>query len=360
MRVFLSLVFYLTSSVLGFELRDTYEHLDEVEAAVGPEAFEKVRFDYLLELVKEFGIIDHFNISPEALIEHTKLTEKEAGNFYQGSSLSDELVKRYLLPFRIRYESSAQPRWRQRLNEVFTPIVKESKSADEAAGLICAWMNESFTILKPATSYPLSIRGDLDPITVLRGKHGREIDLAIFGVAAFRSIGIPARLVWAPALRDEIGGKVWLEYLSEKKEWQTWVPSFRESKNHRLKLIKDYGEKIVFLFANPRSPIEVTQSYVEVVDLHIQSSGEDVHCGILVKGSEDLHLSRDSSLLDQQPASSNFFFRVGRGEIILSVGTVNNEFSLTPMNLPPNVKKVEVSLKGVRAVVTKKFEEENR
>ena len=107
--------------------------------------------------------------------------------------------------------------------------------------------------------------------------------------------------------------------------------------------------------------IDAAHAYnVEVVELYVQSSGEDIHCGILVKGSEDLHLSRDSSLLDQQPASSKFFFRVGRGEIILSVGTANNEFSLTPINLPPNVKKVEVSLKGVRAIVTKRFEEENR
>ena len=76
---------------------------------------------------------------------------------------------------------------------------ERSKNADDCAKQVFQWMTGHLVLTGSKSAYRLPMRGDLDPLTVLKGGRGSEIDLTIFGVAALRSCGVAARLVWAAA-----------------------------------------------------------------------------------------------------------------------------------------------------------------
>jgi hypothetical protein len=95
----------------------------------------------------------------------------------------------------------------------------------------------------------------------LKGGYGTEIDISILGVAALRSVGIASRLVYAPTLAGEDGGKMWLEYRS-KESWIPWCPSGPTNlSNHKDWLQKEWGRKFGVIVTDPGKPANITPSY---------------------------------------------------------------------------------------------------
>lgn len=242
-----------------FDHQKAYEYLDEVEAAVGTEAFETVPYEQAFAVALPLGRIDKWHLTPQSFMSHVKRTQVARKRFYRERPLTDDEVKSDLLAFRIRYEVSENADWMEQVAKHFEPVTAGAKTADEAAKAIFAWMSGNLELTEEALGYKLPLRGDREAVSVLKEEKGSEIDQAICGVAALRASGVVARIVYAPALRGEIGGKVWLEYLGEDRGWRPWVPSFGKASDHRAEIRERLGDKIVLVMTRPEAPREITE-----------------------------------------------------------------------------------------------------
>lgn len=321
----------------------TYAYLEKVEATVGIERFEGIPYDYALSLAQTFGLIDRTDVTPEVFVTHAMKVREVEKRFYKERPLDGDEVKAWLLPHRLRYEIRTQADWLPPMAERFGPVTNGAKSADEAAGRIVAWLAAHLELMLPTESYLLPQRGDLDPMTVLKGGRGTELDVAMCGVAALRSAGVAARLVWAPTLRGEAGGKMWLEYLHEDRKWTAWVPSFGTAEDHAAEIRRRLGEKIVFVLARPEAPVEVTASYADTVEITFQSTQESVGIGIMVAGTAGLLPARG---METENAKSERLARVGRGPLIIAASFDNRAFALLPVEIPPEIQTMTIDAEG--------------
>jgi len=307
-----------------------YEYLDQVEKDVGYEAFVATPEALTLQLALTLGKLDKVHLTSEAFIQHLQQVATAKDRFYPQRKLTTDEVVAYLLPYRIRYEHTSKPGWLTTLARKFAPLTATATTADEAAKVVLAWIPAHVKLLDPALSYPLPIRGDLDPLTVLKGGYGSEVDCAIFGVAALRSAGVAARFVWAPALRGEAGGKAWLEYLGEAGQWIPWVPSYGAVPDHLAEIRKSLGSGIIFVMARPEEPVEITGSYVETMRVEIIARQENVTVQLMVVGRDGLVAAHGNEIM-----GSGLGYDVGRGPLIVAATFSNRAFALLPVERPP-------------------------
>jgi hypothetical protein len=244
--------------------RVLFAYLDKISEAVGYETFESISFEYMHSLARQIGQLDRLNLPPEVFIAYVQEAVAVKDHFKQASGGSDAHFIKYVLPLRIRYESTARPNWRPIFREAFATEAT-LPSAQAAAEAILQKISDRTTVESEST-YQLNYRGDLDPIVTWNGKHGDEIDTAILACAALRSVGIGARLAFTPYIRETKGGKVWLEYMIEGETWEVWVPSMAESQpqaKHRAALIQLLQNRTGVIFAHPAEPFEITNNYVK-------------------------------------------------------------------------------------------------
>lgn len=317
-----------------------YRYLDEVENAVGRETLDTIPYELALQLALTLGNIDKYNLDAQGFVAHAKAVCVARGRFYRKKPLGNEMVVSYLLPYRIRYESTSKPAWFATLSKRFQPVTAKATNADEAARLVLDWMATQLELSSSARSYKLVSRGELDPLTVLKGGRGSELDLAVFGVAALRAAGVAARFVWAPALRGEAGGKAWLEYYGEDGVWLPWVPSFGSKADHTAMLRETLGGKIVFVMARPEAPVEVTDSYVETVELSFDTHRQEVALSVMVAGNHELLPALGSEM---PPNHSERTIRIGRGPAIIAAAFGNRSFALLPIEPLPGAKHVVIT-----------------
>lgn len=129
-----------------------------------------------------------------------------------------------------------------------------------------AWIRREVKLFGETRTYPLNLKGDLDPLTTLRGGRGTETDVAILAVAALRSVGIAARIVYAPVIANENGGKVWLEY-RDRNEWKPWAPSAPPQVDTKRWLNRQFGNQWAYILADPQYPVNITPSYTKTETL---------------------------------------------------------------------------------------------
>lgn len=317
-----------------------FEYLEEIEEQVGQEVYESVAMDRVMKLAGTMGPIDRDLVSAEQFIAHLQHLAAVEKRFYKGEPLPKETVEAFLMPLRIRYELTSRSDWQLRLSEKFQEVTKESETADDCAERILSWVASELVLTGEKGAYRLPMRGDLDPLTVLRGGRGSEIDLAIFGVAALRANGVAARIVWAPSLRGEIGGKVWVEYFSEDGSWVTWVPSYGAPADHRTRLRQELGGKVAMVMAAPDNPIEVTGEYVETVQIRIQAAQEETEVALMILGKEGLMPVRGSGT---EYAKNEREAVVGSGMLILASKSPRlSSFALLPIEIPENTSEITI------------------
>lgn len=141
--------------------------------------------------------------------------------------LTPELVRAWLLPVRVTGEplESGPEAWTNVLRAELLPVLAASSSSPsslspsptlspssgpattltEAALRVRQWLA---TRAVPGLSPPWS----LGPLALLRGGAGRCEELGILFVNAARSVGIPARIAYAPAWRGADGNHLWVEF----------------------------------------------------------------------------------------------------------------------------------------------------
>ena len=255
-----------------------FQYVDQLNEELGFEALQQFDFNDVMALVRQLGQLDRYNLSPADFLAHLSAATEVRDQFTFEENLSQEEFEKYLLPLRIRYESTARSSWRPFFKTLFLPMVEE-KSIAEAADKILVFINRRISCA-PETTYVLPYRGDLDPLTTWKGKHGDEIDVSILACAALRSVGIPARLVYTPHIRKTKGGKVWVEYMTEQKKWIPWVPTFSEklATGDHLPALKVFlKNRGGVIFACPASPVEVTDQYAEIQTVKFTPSRNRSH-----------------------------------------------------------------------------------
>lgn len=343
------LVLLLSSFAFGgyyefknFDHDGAYKYLDEVEGKVGMEEFEKVPYSQAFAVALPLGRIDHWYLTPQTFMSHVKQTQVARSRFYREQPLTDEEVKNDLLALRIRYESTANADWMERIAKQ-CGFTAKAKTADEAAAMLFDWMRDHLQLTGSALGYKLPLRGDLDPITVLKDGRGSEIDLAICGVALLRASGVVSRIVYAPALRGETGGKVWLEYMGENRVWQPWVPSFGKAPDHLAEIRRRFGGKIVQVMARPEAPQEITERYVDTALLEFKTGGGEVEISLLVFGREGLMMAAGNEVEDTKKLRS---LRVGKGLVVASASFGNRSFALLPIEIPQASKRLVIIADG--------------
>lgn len=309
-----------------------YDLLEQVEADVGSAEYDNIPQDLAFAFALPLCRIDRYHITSSAILGHLKCVTQARGRFYQAQKgLSDAEVMAWLLPLRIRYESTSKPDWMVRTASKFEPVTAQATTADDAAEAILTWMTTNLDLIDPTLSYRLPLRGDLDPLSVLKGGRGTEIDLAICGVAALRASGVAARIVWAPAMRGQPGGKVWLEYLDETKAWQPWVPSLRRKLPHREAFRKEHDGKFVFVMARPEEPVEITAHYADTVEIEFRPEPGEVNCSLMVLGSEGLLPARGNGV---EMMKNERVVTIGKGPVIAVASFGNSSFALLPVEAP--------------------------
>jgi hypothetical protein len=293
---------------------------------------------------QRMGPIDLYNVSDEAFVEHILLAEEVGSRFYRELALEDEDFRRYLLPLRIRSESTARPQWRKVLKETLGPLVADCETADDAAGALISWMEEKATCVGDLPAYRLSERGDLDPIQVLADGKGRETDLAIFGVAAFRSVGIAARIVWTPTLDAMIGGKVWVEFRREDGKWDCWVPSLGAAEDQGKTLRKLLQGRAAAVLTHPEAPFEVTEEYLETIELSFDSSCEGWEKAVMTQGTLGIDPVYDPERGFGLPEG---ILRIGRCPLLVGLTRQDQRYVLLSIQPGPEDARVTVTMEGV-------------
>ncbi|MFT3990711.1 MAG: transglutaminase domain-containing protein [Luteolibacter sp.] len=334
-----------------FDRQKAYDFLETVEQSVGSEAYEKLRPEYGMHLALRLGPIDLYSMTPGVFAEHIRLTQEVEKRFYTKRPLDEEQVKQYLLPLRIRYEHTSKPQWRSVLSKQFSPLIEKTKTTDEAVGVIAGWMRKNLKLLGSPTAYRIPMRGDLAPLAVLQGKEGSEIDQAIFGVAALRTVGVACRLAWAPILRGEIGGKFWVEYLDEDHAWKVWVPSFGEAGDHRALLKKRFGGKMIVVLTHPDEPVQITASYVDTVEIRMAESFSNQPMTLLALGKEGLIPAFG---LEENRLDESTVFHAGRGPVFVAVSIGKLDKTLLRLDPAPDARLIEIALQDGRAVIVPK------
>ena len=331
-----------------------FRYLDDVRREVGLETYDSVSDLLAIKLALTLGRLDRNELTPTGFVQHLRQVESGKERFYTQRKLSTQEVEAYILPYRIRYELTSKPEWMGILAQHFNPVTATAKSADEAAIAVCAWIASRIKLLEPSLSYPLPRRGDLDPLTVLKGGFGTEVDCAIFGVAALRASGVASRFVWVPALRAESGGKAWLEYLTDTGNWVAWVPSFRFAIDHMEEIRNQIGSKIVFVMACPEAPIEITRSYVKTVEIIIHSLDENLVVQLMTAGSGRLLPARGQELTKNERNAV-----IGRGSVVIAASFGMRSFAIMPVKCEPNQEQIHIKAEtgGLSIVTNEKFNE---
>lgn len=343
-----------------FDREKCYAYLEKVEASVGTDKFGELGFDHAFYLAQRMGPIDLYNVSDEAFVEHIMLAEAVGERFYREKALETEEFNRYLLPLRIRSELTTRPQWRRVLKESLAPLVADCETADEAARKLIPWLAAKVKCEGDLPSYRLSKRGDLDPMLVLESGKGGETDLAIFGVAVFRSVGVAARIVWSPTLDGMIGGKVWVEYRKEDGSWDCWVPSLGAAEDQGGMLRKLLKGRAALVMTHPEAPFELTGDYLETIELEFGEGCEGWEMAVMAQGTLGIDPIYDP---ERGYGLPDGVLRIGRSLLLVALTRQDERYLILPVKPGPEVARVSVFIRDGMAraeVVEIKHEPENK
>ena len=144
-------------------------------------------------------------LSASFLRENVSLAYEVAGQVPWAKNIPEEIFLNDVLA----YASVNEPRdnWRQRLHDICLPLVKDAKTAAEAAQLI---NQKLFSLLnvKYSTKRRIPHQG---PFETMETGVATCTGLSILLVDACRSVGIPARVVGTPLWVNKSGNHTWVE-----------------------------------------------------------------------------------------------------------------------------------------------------
>ncbi|MFD2302148.1 transglutaminase-like domain-containing protein [Roseibacillus ishigakijimensis] len=336
------------------EREHVYGYLDQIESEE-EELFTQIEGDHAVYVARRMGYIDRDALDAASFCEHILTAQRVRGRFYREKPLDEAQFKRYLLPLRIKHEYTRK-NWLPSLSKKFVPLTEQAKSADEAAEAIFTWVKKNLSLKPQKEFYLMTTAGDLDVFRVLEEKSVHEIDLTIFTVSALRSVGVMARIVWAPILRGERGGKLWLEYWSEEGEWVPWMPSIGKVKQSQEDLLGILEGKAGLIFVHQDSPKNVTDSYLPVCKVSFLFDDERIRSQVFLLGSQGLIAVSGHQTRGIARGKSVTIAR--GGEIYLAVSKEDVAYFLTKVVLKPDEAHLEVSLENGKPVIRRESDNE--
>ncbi|MCD6170323.1 MAG: hypothetical protein J7J76_07245 [Candidatus Latescibacteria bacterium] len=147
----------------------------------------------------------------DTLIEHRRYAYIATQTASWNGQVGDEMFFSYVLPHRILKEPAE--RWRREFYEEIYPRVKDLDSLAEAAMEVNRWAAERAEFKRRR------IKRDHTPKETIKRGCGNCADLTILYVAACRSVGIPARAVFAPWLTHKHEGRHFWTEVWDGRRW---------------------------------------------------------------------------------------------------------------------------------------------
>lgn len=188
------------SSLLTLQGTATEDFVSKAEQKHG--AFGKRAAEFLVvNMPKE----DKASVSETFLLENLDLAIAAREQFPWAKSVPDELFLNDVLPYAVFDETRDE--WRRELLEIATPLVKEAKTATEAAQAlnknIFNVVNVHYNTGRKRPNQSLKESKELSMATCT--------GLSIILVEACRAVGIPARAVGTPLWTNGRGNHTWVE-----------------------------------------------------------------------------------------------------------------------------------------------------
>ena len=203
----LLLVFAAVSETRGEELRDRLElagdNRDEIARALdqAPESC-KAGMEFL---VMHMPLRDLQTLSAEYLLENTRLAYLSRETEPWAKEVPEDIFLNNVLPYASINER--RDNWRADFRDRCLPVVKDAKTASEAAALINQKLFKQIGV-KYSTK---RVKADQSPMESMEGGLASCTGLSIILIDACRSVGIPARFVGTPLWSDRSGNHSWVE-----------------------------------------------------------------------------------------------------------------------------------------------------
>lgn len=178
------------------EARPAYERAwQQVDGA------ERLSYEFLLQHMPERDI---GKVSPAALLENVRLAHTVRETVSWGSGLTDEMFRNYVVPYAQANETRES--WRPEMVEKFLPLVRDCKTAGEAARKL----NETiFHVVKVHYSTQRR-RADQSPSESIEQGKASCTGLSILLADACRACSVPARLI-SVRWPHKRGNHTWVE-----------------------------------------------------------------------------------------------------------------------------------------------------
>ena len=220
------------------------EYQEQVEAAIV--SAEANRSELITALKKSKGeertgiafLIAHMqkedlqNLPAALLLDNAKYAYLARNEFSWAREVPDSIFLNDVLPYVNLTES--RDNWREKFYHIFKPIVSNCKSIEEAIDSINYTIERELKV-KFNTKRPQT---DMSPLESIQCNMATCTGLSILLVDAFRSIGIPARLVGTPNWASKEGNHNWVEVFV-RGEWKftEYYPS-KQGLNHSWFLVR--------------------------------------------------------------------------------------------------------------------------
>ncbi len=163
-------------------------------------------------LVDHMPKADKENLTAEFLLENLTLALKARETFPWAADVPEEIFFNDVLPYAV-FDEPRDP-WRAEFLELATPVVRDARTAAEAAQLL----NRDFFKLINTHYHTGRERTNQSPRESIEQGKATCTGLSIILVAACRAVGIPARAAGTPLWWNRSGNHTWVE-IRDDGEW---------------------------------------------------------------------------------------------------------------------------------------------
>ena len=194
-----SLALWLVSTAFALSAA-TDDFITEASARHGEPGARAARF-----LVDHMPPADKESLTNEFLMENLSLALKARETFPWAKDVPEEIFLNDVLPYAV-FDEPRDP-WRAEFLEKAAPLVKDAKTASEAAQIL---NRDFFKLIK--THYNIGRkRPNQSPKESIELGMATCSGLSIILADACRAVGIPARAVGTPLWHDDSGNHTWVE-----------------------------------------------------------------------------------------------------------------------------------------------------
>ncbi len=183
-----------------------------------PEKWQK----QMMFLLKSIPDIDLAEVSAEFMLGTIEKSERTKESFIWASHIPEHIYLQNVLPFRVTQEPLED--WKDFFYEKLYPIVKDTKTIEEAAIKVNYWCGEKI-------KFKQTERRDQGPFETYKSGYGRCEEMVIFFVAALRSVGIPTREAATPYWPHKDNNHAWTEIWTEEGWKYTGAAEPKDSLN---------------------------------------------------------------------------------------------------------------------------------